>query len=80
MDRADRVGIGGIDDVHPRADHVGGGSAKLLDRGEDDREAAPRLRGGVAGGRGAVGLDRRRARNEDAIARAKRAGEAVRCS
>ena len=59
MHRADGVGVGRFGDEHARANHVGGAAAKLADRGEDEREAAPRLGGGVAGGRASVGLDRR---------------------
>ena len=78
MDRADRVCVGRIGNEHARSNDVGRGPAELLDRVENDREAAPGLRRGVAARRGAVGLDRGGSRDEDAVADADRPREAER--
>ncbi len=64
--RADRLGVGGIDEEHPGANDVSNACAKFIERTEDDLEAPPRLstRSGVDL---AIGGDGRRTGDQDPV-------------
>jgi hypothetical protein len=73
--KADRVGVGGVDEEHPRPHHVAQYGPGLGEGFLDDREAAAGLDGDVVGA-GAVGEDGRGAGDEDAVADTDSPGEA----
>ena len=74
--RATSSQCSGDGDEHPRAHDVLGRRARLVERGDDDLEAAPRLLVRVVGRRRAVRHHRRRSRDVHVRAGDDRAREA----
>ncbi len=77
MDGANGIRVGGVDNVRAGAHDVADRPAKLVDCLQDDREAAPRLRGCVAWRRRTVGLDGRGAGDKDSVAGTDGTGKTV---
>ena len=67
-DRVMVIGVGGIGNIHSRANDVGWRAAERGECFGDDRQAARSLHPRVADRRRTVGFDRRAARDVDAIA------------